>query len=598
MHARVALASCALVALAACDRPIMAPVGPATEQRIRQALPETAVQRAGDRFHMELTAHGAMRPGQPIRISARVSASLATADARVEITLPDVASAKLDGWQGGRPPVGQALPPEVEWRGALAAGQEVDVSDVVQIPRPGYYRVVATAVRLSSEPDTAGGVPIRSAAVRELWLHIDERGGAVHARRRFAELPDTVVRAAGPYRAKAATRARASGPVSGPHADMAADAYNPRGWFQGAPGSYNEIAVAVAYYHPFDRAFVLASDVPVYAEVWRRDQTGDWPVGAHEPDTWTVNGANLFPCSPDDPDEYLVFRAELSSSFASMPDADASEEVIATHGECGLEYFFLETDAPHTRVFVNLTRSASAAWMLFGRLRPRVAATINYNPLASASRYSPTDDRITILERDVWDDYGTFIQGHEYGHAFHQKAWGGITGSCSGSHQLDQPSTLGCAYSEGIADFFSFVTIPGTWMARTYGDVYAAPGTDRSTTEVHVASVLGRLIDPAYDTSRPWDRTAYPGRYLGETIRSCMTDGVQPSRADGIDRLIYCLERQVDPEVRDGYFATRSDAWRITTQSSVAPVPASWSRAHVRMVWEKVLYGQDWTRVF
>ena len=649
MHARFPALLLAAVVLQACDASYPAAPVPAAVSR-QASEPETGI-RVIDRFDIDLSAHGPLRPGQPIRVSARVTAGLPTAGARIDLTLPDLEVERHIRKSGRRPAAGVRLDAAAEWEGSLRAQQAIEVGTVITIPEPGYYRVVATASAPGAERfhEPGAGPAIRDVAVEELWLLVDEKGGAIHGRRRLAELPLDVERAPGAFRRRgmgyrapdsasldtlqtvAAMEpvpdfdpARDLDPVSdldppadldpspdldpaqdpGPSPDLGpapkpagslGSPSNPRGWLQGSPGSYNEIAVAVGYYHPLERTFRQAAGVPVVAEVWRREATGDRRVGGYEANT-AINGGNIFPCSPDDPNEYLVFRAELSSGDVALPGADPSDEVVATNRECGLEFFFLETDGPHTQVFLNLTRTAAAARSIFSASRPPVSVAIDGSPSVS-SRYSPGTmggERITIAAVDVWDEYGTFVQAHEYGHAFHQRAWGGIVGSCSGSHQVDQPSSLQCAYSEGIADFFSFATMPTTWMARNYSGVTAAYGTDRSTTEVYVASFLTRLIDAA-DPSRPWDRTHYPGRYIGETIRTCTTNGVSPTRADGIDRLIYCLERGVDPIIRDGYFRSRAGASRITTQESGVEPPAGWYRAFVRNAWEMVLYGQEWT---
>lgn len=616
MHARFPAPLLAALLLQACDQRI--PMAPGEAAVTRQAGgQDEGTRRVVDRFDLQLSAHGPMRPGAPIRISARAAANIATPLARIELALPDVEV----GWHvqahGRRPWLGTPLPAAAEWEGSLGAGQAREAGTVITIPEPGYYRVVATAFTapeadLAPSSGAGAGAVMRNAAVRELWLLVDDTRGAVHASRRLAELPSDVERVAGPFR-----RIEGRGPRAGGHfapllvapedvdttaggdppTGAPATSSNPHGWLQGAPGSYGEIAVSVGYYHPLERTFRPAGGIPVFADVWRHEQGGDRWLGGYQANT-SINGGNLFPCSPADPDEYMVFRADLSSGTVSMIGADPSSEVVATHRECGLEYFFLETDPPHTRVFLNLTRAADEGRRIFGASRPPIAVVIDGSPWATASRYSPGSsggERLSIIAADVWDDYGTFVQAHEYGHAFHQRAWGGIVGSCPGTHQLDQPTSLGCAYSEGIADFYSFATLPHTWLARTFSGVTATYGTDRSTTEAYVASFLTRLIDSASDPARPWDLAQFPGRYVGETIRTCTTDGVSPARADGIDRLIYCLERTVDPIIRNAYFTSRANASRITTQQSAVAAPAGWHRSYVRSLWERVLYGQEWT---
>lgn len=653
MHARFIILSFAALALQACDGAL--PVAPAPEESARQAAEAGA--RVIDRFDIELSADGALRPGQPIRLSARVTSALATPGARVELTLPDI-EVERHIRRTGRPPApGERIGAAASWEGSLGAGQSREIGTVVTIPEPGYYRIVATAaarpgdsgarhatsgqlfpgaspggrtVARGAQP-VAGARPgapaVREVAVEELWLLIDDKLGATHGMRRLADLPEGVARAAGAFHrtrrqhfapgsasvgsplnisltdpaAGPASRGKLpsislTDPAAGSPSAPLGPTGNPRGWFQGSPRSSSEIAVSVRYYHPLERAFRHARGVPVTAQVWRREATGDRYIGRRRASSAT-DGGNLFPCSANDPDEYLLFRVELSSGALSMPGAGAPAEVVATSRECGLEYYFLESDAPHTHVFLNLTQAAAAARRIFSASRPPITVLVDPSPSAS-SGYALSragEERITIGVADVWDEYGTFVQAHEYGHAFHQHAWGGVVGGCLERHRIDQPSSLACAYTEGIASFFSFATMPATTVARNFSGITAMSGEDRSTTEVHVASFLVRLIDSATDPGRTWDRVQFPGSYVGETIRTCTTDGVSPARADGIDRLIYCLERRVEPIIRDAYFRSRVDASRITTQHSGVEAPAGWSRANVRTLWERVLYGQEWT---
>ncbi len=63
---------------------------------------------------------------------------------------------------------------------------------------------------------------------------------------------------------------------------------------------------------------------------------------------------------------------------------------------------------------------------------------------------------------NIWTPYGQFTRIHEYGHGFaHETLNDRLNYECSGSsHDLYTPNNLGCAVSEGWADFFAAVALP------------------------------------------------------------------------------------------------------------------------------------------
>lgn len=77
---------------------------------------------------------------------------------------------------------------------------------------------------------------------------------------------------------------------------------------------------------------------------------------------------------------------------------------------------------------------------------------------------------------------------------------------------------------------------------------------------------------------------------LLKTCRASYSNGsVIPN--NGIDHVVWCMERAVDPAITAGtqYFATRSPD--PTGQSESATEPSTWNKSHIRTLWRKNLYG-------
>jgi hypothetical protein len=121
----------------------------------------------------EVEVLGAIRPGQPFQVRARVRAHFDTPDADVRITLPDLEDASVARRRSGPP----RLPSAAFWRGTLGAGQLLTQTATVTVPAPGYYRV-RVAVRAPTAdyllPDGRG---VQNYNVHEEWLLVCRNGG-------------------------------------------------------------------------------------------------------------------------------------------------------------------------------------------------------------------------------------------------------------------------------------------------------------------------------------------------------------------------------------------------------------------------------------
>jgi hypothetical protein len=275
-------------------------------------------------------------------------------------------------------------------------------------------------------------------------------------------------------------------------------------------------------------------------------------------------------------------------------------------------YYELIASSSTSRAFMNLLPTISGSQALLGFARPPI--NVNVTSSISNSYYSPNDDHIYIKSTHVWHEWGIFTMGHEYGHAAHERALNHIEayGSCPDSHFIDRGYSLGCAWTEGFADFHgAFVRGDALILGGSDGvsdyqfeinKFY--PGGDGSIVEGSVAAFLNDLIDGPNDPNSSTnqldgddDSVQYPGNYLATLMRTCAVTksfGNQWRNEDGIDDLIYCLERQVDPAVRNSstYFVTRPDSLKANSESESATEPPNWTQSAIRTLWTRNLYGQ------
>jgi hypothetical protein len=282
--------------------------------------------------------------------------------------------------------------------------------------------------------------------------------------------------------------------------------------------------------------------------------------------------------------------------------------------DCGYPVeVFAESNASH--VFTNMNRTISASEAFFSYRRPfievdLVSDTISgYCPVSGFGGICNRADYVRIGTRtsdrygpQVWGTNGVFVQAHEYGHAFHEKALGGFYHryySGCGYHDWTLPTSLGCALIEGFASYFAVATrrqATGNYEYWVETNAFY-PGGDGSIVEGPVASFLYDITDsnwwglgtqgaPVGQRDEHHDNIVYSGSYVAGVIASCQVrqNGVWTSNT-GIDHLVYCFERQVDPTVTGSstYFHTRNPD---PTEQNQTGTPDT----AIRALWLKNLY--------
>lgn len=133
-------------------------------------------------------------------------------------------------------------------------------------------------------------------------------------------------------------------------------------------------------------------------------------------------------------------------------------------------------------------------------------------------------------------------------------------------------ATLGNA-----ADYFGIET----------ADTRISSSEDGAMIEAGVAGFLHDITDAANEAKDPL--SSYPYSYVGAVVKTCSVDSLKPS---GVDHLIFCLERQIDPDVTNSsvYFPNRSSF--PSTYSESATEPSTWSWNDLRTNWTWILYNE------
>jgi hypothetical protein len=534
------------------------------------------------RFDVDLEAVGSFRVGAAIHITYSVTAKLDTRDAVITLRLPEVELARLSGWQPVSPRLNQRVASAREVRQPLAIEQRVGGQLTVIIPDAGYYRVVLVA--------DAPGVPIvgpsggfvGSTSVRELWLLVGARGGRATAEFDRSVFGDSLVPQPGPFRVR---QGRTTKNGASPSAARA------------SASSSDGISGYLLYYHQLNGQYIGIGEARMDIKVWDvAAQQYVWGyASATGPDGSWADG-----CPMSGYNHHIEFYLESSNKV--YMEAPYAGTLTTSEWDCGRTDHNMYTDSNAGHVFVTLNRGADLSRSFFQRQR----GWLNVRFRAEANSYyqkeqpwGPTGhaDRITISTvgnpSHIWGAWGTFVQGHEYGHGVHHRALGDYPSLDSGcqDHAFNSTETMECAHVEGFADYHAVALFGAeTGQQSPFENNSYYPGGDGSRIEGSVAAFLYDITDAANEGH---DTIQLPGQYVGDVMSTCdvwvqsLGNWVH-SRA--IEHLVYCSENQIDPWIaQNNYFPT---SWRPSAQRESATEPPGWSPGAIRALWLRNLYGQ------
>lgn len=548
-----------------------------------------------DRFTLDLAAEGSFQPNQPVNLRVRVSGITDVPNARLRMVLPEVSAARTSGWGSEfRYPVNVRAEPTLTHTLNISHGSNYDYSVRVQVPAPGYYHVVVTLQAPDDLPRVEDGSWTRNTIVREAWLLITNEGGGLTSEFERSNIPSPYIGEGGPFRRPGVGSTRETS-VAEPELDSSRHGPSATAdWRE--PSLYDDITWQVLYYHALDETYYPLPNA-YYALrgcirepeqfICEEEQFEEIETGSTD-----ANGYITFGCEVD---EYEGEAVTWSSTFTVINGVAAFGGWVEE--DCGDSF---QTIMPSAKAmtFLNMKGTLAGTMSEFGELRSYVEVYI-----AQESEYDDEVDHIKIDEDDVWGEWGSFVVGHEYGHAFHEDALGGNEGGgCPSPHWLDTNSNLPCAFSEGFANAFSAVTRPdiGSFFWRGYMEAnYAFPGCafrNGSGQCTGGTSYEGSIIEGAYaaflydlmDTGvEAHDSINGDGSYIADLVRTCEVtyDGQNWFRANGADEIAYCSENDINP---GSYFTVRGmypvDFYEGATE------PGSWTAARANAAWRWNMY--------
>jgi hypothetical protein len=569
------------------------------------------------RFQLELQAAGSLRPGQPVQLTLTATGVANTPDAEIELILPEVASARESGWENYQPLRGRRIPAAASHRGALSTGARTVIQEQVTFPEPGYYSVWASArVRdADSIPDVENGELLLDQAHTVLYLLIDEQGGGrVTTELDQRALPPTALGSLGPRRDRPDVVAPPAGLARPPRPQDGGSAS-----FSVAPGPRTQttgstLRLLVDYYDASASRFTPVEGAEYYLNLYNSSfayvggRSGFLPA----------DGVVTVGCSEAYYAELVVYAYNDRVSVGGATNFRAGQQIdsqgVYPASDCSRGTVFTNSDPVPSHVFVSLNRTALGAQRHFGRSRPRMPAVLTSNTTIPYSTYCPNGnfsgcsfggedylriqtDSTTSYGQQIWGQSGVFITSHEYGHAYHEKALNGFIRYYSGcgTHSLTTLTAMRCALPEGFANYLAVAARPDetgydhSWEINYYYTNWLA-GQDGSRSEAAIAAFFYDLTDNNRWGPEAHDVVQYSGTVLGDVISGCQVyQGGAWIYNNGIDHLVYCFERRVDPAVTGSstYFPTRSPDPTSYAVSSYTTDPVE-----VRRLWRRNLYNQ------
>lgn len=571
------------------------------------------------RFQLDLQAAGAMRPGMPIQLTVTATGLAATPDAEIELVLPEEASARETGWQDYAPIRGRRIPAAAARRGAVGNGARTTLQHTVTFPEPGLYSVWASARAHDADsiPDVEDGELLLDQAHTVLYLLVDEQGGRVMPGRDRGALPPTAVSSLGPRRDRPGVDAPPPGLVR-PERQVEGGSVplslQPLGPAPGPRQTSGSVRMVVDYYEASASRFTPVEGAQYQLNFYNSSFAYVGGRGGYV----AADGAVTVGCSEAYYAELFVYAYNTRVSVGGASDFRAGQEIDRgtsyPASDCG-RTIYTDAVAVPSHVFVNLNKTALGAERHFGRARPRMPAVLTSNTTVRYSTYCPNGtfsgcnfggedylriqtDSTTGYGQQVWGQNGVFITAHEYGHAYHEKALNGFIRYYSGcgTHSLTTlTASMRCALPEGFADYLAVAARPDetgydySWEINYYYTNWLA-GQDGSRSEAAIAAFLYDLTDADRWGPEAHDGVAYSGSVIASVISGCQVyEGGYWIYNNGIDHLVYCFERRVDPAVTGSstYFPTRSPDPTSYAVSSYATDPAA-----VRRLWLRNLYNQ------
>ena len=590
----LALAAAGILATGCRDDVIASPntAPPVATVLVASASLESRELQLAPRFALSLAV---TESGPSLQVVTRVQGLRATASAQIALTAPDLVLEAARPLGGVRAAAASVMRPLAERRRALGVGDVDETKVVIARPMPGYYRFYLTASAGGVTERDVSGQTVQSQAAESYWLFVTPNRVTVTREFDATLFGDSLQAVPGPFTPRRQRAPRADTSLTPAAASTSAE--TARGTTATMTSTIDRQRIRLVYWNIDANPDRFDPVVGAYINVRRYDdyyQT-DTHYGVLTTD---ANGEVSIPCSYDSPfvSYYWDARGE-NNDVNVIGGLYASQTVYGGCTASTLELPVVSDTRAHAfknfRELIPLTRS------FFGQTRAKVKVELMSS--ITISDYRTSTDGIRLVESGtnaaVWDSYGRFVQAHEYGHALHEKAFGGIRrpsnsgqGFCPSSHFFGLYWNLGCAWVEGFASYVAWAV----WTAEI-GDPTWAPGdgnpwrnpAQRGTIgEADVAAFLYDVTDPSNEI---FDAVAMPGSYLRNLMVACK---VNQANVDAVDYLIGCLERApYDWATYSQFFAEGGLRLQILNLTAGTPDLGGATPAQVRTLWRWNLFS-------
>jgi hypothetical protein len=547
------------------------------------ATPKHTVIRELSRFETQLSITGDLRPGGRVTITYVVTAKVATPRAHVSIDMPELHFTRRTGFTHTPLPLGERIQSEVSRQASLRSGEALTGSYTLTIPKAGYYRVVLVA-RDKDPASRARRTPealfITDFASQEAWILITEDGGKVTSELEVRAVPPHLTANAGMFQPRATGGADAKPPADS-RTEMCC----------GGP------TFGIVKYYDYDtQQYVTVPGAKLTAKVY----SNYYGTLTGQEYYFVADDNGFFDSNcPVDWEERWDVIVYLDDQYMDMGNGKiVGEGYSITNGDCGSTRDYLVA-SEWAHVYTVLKRVVIPnATSLFGRSRPKIGIFIKSN--ISSSRYrhfSGVLDEIEYKSGNVFGGHGQFTIAHEYGHAFHNRALGGIPepvdldGLCDGGHSFTSVENRKCAIVEGFADYFGQLTNPlSPYGSLTESNFYFIDAFDPGFDGSHVESAVMAFLHDVTDSGvEPHDNLSLPVSYVGDLMLTCMgSEGGPLISGDnlGIPAIVWCLEQGVDQAAQATYFPNMS----LTGYYEGAAEPPGLSQNAIRAMWVRNLF--------
>lgn len=522
---------------------------------------DEAVDPSTYRVVFTFTAENGLLPKQSVSLLIEGVAVEPVTGGEVFITLPTKAAMDHAGSDDAPYfPAGMKLPVVGRWRlPAMAAGEQWKQRITVPAMEKGYYHVALSGFTFGPPSDL--GPFLVDDVYQQVWMFISDRGATLTDMFDEAVFPEGTRRVAGPILARDIGGGAGDAAYSAPP-DTARRRY---------------VYTSVTYYTGSEYEPAVGATI-TGAYVHRRSGSSHGRTTQMVPESgivrWTCPGSNVnLEGSSRVPATRYVREGEWKlNDFWDVERSECGDTIQVP----GKRYVYMP--------WHHLNESAALIQDHFDYDRGKVKWRVRVAERSSS--YSSFWDRITFNHAGVGSRW---TAAHEYGHAIHAKALGGMwsTDNCR-EHSVFRVSSYTCAFSEGFADYAGDIGAPDdTYLADGWENFSTWDTGTKGKIEGYVAALFHDLIDDENETD---DETSYSANYVATVFKSCYVRapfGRSRHRNDVSD-FVWCLENRVDADVHDAHFPG------ITAPGSVserATEPSDWNADDIRLTWLLNLEG-------